>query len=252
MSTADSWRQYLTEDRKLQPSHRRHVFQYKDYIIKIALEPDESDYMGQFHDTRRTLLADENEIKELELVRKYTTIPLPEVIDHGEGFSVFKRIEGEDLESAWRKLSPEQLKKIILEIQGYIRQLWNIPNPFSKEFVVGTLCSSHELLKYEKSSEERSNGPFKTLEEYRKNVKLLWDREPHFSDHAKSVFDHMDWFQCNVILSKDYSCVAGIIDWEYAGFIPDPRDMHISDLPIEEWHFPEWAGIFDGLEEPTW
>ena|SRR5579862_8220806 len=153
----------------------------------------------QFHDTRRTLFADENEIKALELVRKYTTIPLLEVIDHGKGLTIFKKIEGEDLESAWKKLSPEQLNKIISEIQGYIQQLWTIPNPFCGEFVVGTLCSTHRLLKYEKSNQKRSNGPFKALDEYRQNVKLLWERELHFSDHIKCVFDHMDSFQCNVI-----------------------------------------------------
>src|SRR5579859_6058206 len=114
----------------------------------MALRPDEADYLGQFHDTRRTLLANENEIKALELVRKYTSIPLPEVIDHGE-----------DLESAWKKLSPEQLNKIISKIQGYIQQLWTIPNPFCDEFIVGTLCFTHEQL-----NQKRSNGPFKTLD----------------------------------------------------------------------------------------
>jgi len=113
----------------------------------------------QFHDTRRTLFADENEIKALELVRKYTTIPLLEVIDHGKGLTVFKKIEGEDLESAWKKLSPEQLNKIISKIQGYIQQLWTIPNPFCDEFIVGTLCFTHEQL-----NQKRSNGPFKTLD----------------------------------------------------------------------------------------
>jgi len=234
MSTVNDWRQYLTEERKLQPSHRRHVFHYKDYIIKLALRPDEPDYMGQFHDTRRTLLSDENEIKSLELVRKYTTIPLPEVVDHGLGFVVFKRIQGEDLESAWSKLSPEQLNNIISEIRGYIRQLWEIPNPFSDQFVVGSLCSTHELLKYERSAPPRSKGPFKTLEEYRKNVKALWEREPHFANNVKPVFDHMDWFQCNVILTSDLNSVAGIIDWEYAAFIPDPKNMHVGDLTIGE------------------
>jgi len=187
MSTVNDWRQYLTEERKLQPSHRRHVFHYKGYIIKIALRPDEPDYMSQFHDTGRTLLSDENEIKSLELVRKYTTIPLPEIVDHGPGFVVFKRIQGEDLESVWSKLSPGQLKNIISVIRGYIRQLWEIPNPFSDQFVVGSLCSTHELLKYERSAAPRSNGPFKTLEEYRKNVKALWEREPHFAVNVKPV-----------------------------------------------------------------
>ena len=82
MITADYWYQYFTEDRKLQLFHRHHIFQYKNYIIKMALQPNETDYMGQFHNTRRTLLADENEIKALKLVRKYTTILLPEVIDY--------------------------------------------------------------------------------------------------------------------------------------------------------------------------
>lgn len=76
------------------------------------------------------------------------------------------------MESAWRKLSSEQLKHIISEIREYIRQLWEIPNSCSDEFVVGSLCSTHELLKYERSAPPRSNGPFKTLEDYRRMSRL--------------------------------------------------------------------------------
>jgi len=40
----------------------------------------------------------------------------------------------------------------------------------------------------------------------------------------------MDWYQSNIILHPNLDKIAAIIDWEYAGFTPDPRDMHIGDL----------------------
>ena len=58
----------------------------------------------------------------------------------------------------------------------------------------------------------------------------------------------MDWFQSNIILHPNLDGIAGIIDWEYAGFIPDPRGMHVGDIPVEE--YGKWDGIFDGLEMP--
>src|SRR5438046_2590743 len=102
---ASEWRQFITDERKMQPSHRRHVFRYDDYIVKVALEADEPDYMGNFHDPRRTALADENVLRAIDLVQKNTTIPVPEIVDSGPGFTVFKRIDGVDLESAWSRLS---------------------------------------------------------------------------------------------------------------------------------------------------
>jgi aminoglycoside phosphotransferase (APT) family kinase protein len=247
---AQAWRRLLAEDRKLQPSHRRHVFRYNDYIVKVPLEPDEPDYVGQFHDPLRTALADENVLKSIDLVKEWTRIPVPEVVSSGPGFTVFKRIEGEDLETVWNRLSTRQLDNIKIQLKECIRQLWKIPNPFP-EFAVGSLCSTHALLRVEQSAGDAFHGPFKTTEDYRNCVKTLFDREPKFPTHAKPVFDHMDWYQCNIILTPNLDSIAGIIDWEYAGFIPDPKDMHLGDIPISEWNFPEWADIFDGLEQPT-
>ena len=249
--TASDWRRCMPKGHKLQPSHRRHVFRYRDYVVKLALEADEPDYMGQLHDVQRTALADENEVQSHTLLKRHTTIPIPEIIDAGPGFTVMKYIEGVDLETAWSRLHLNQLNHIKLELQGYIRQLCQIPNPFP-EYAVCSLCSTHELLRYERSALNTFTGPFKTTEDYRNNVKRLFDREPRFPPHAKPVFDHMDWYQCNIILTPNLDSIAGIIDWEYAGFIPDPKDMHIADIPIEEWNFPEWAYIFDGIDQPTW
>src|SRR5208282_6719862 len=100
---------FITEDRKLQPSHRRHVFRYNDYIVKVALEADEPDFMGEFHDPQRTALADENVVRSHELIKTYTTVPVPEIVTTGPGFTIFKHIEGEDLERAWNRLSSNQL-----------------------------------------------------------------------------------------------------------------------------------------------
>lgn len=243
------WSKELAGSRELQPSHRRHVRATDKYVFRITLKAGETDYFGNKHDPAFTRLLDENFMLATKLVQEYTTVPVPRVAHYDPQMTVLELVEGEDLDVAWSRVSARQLTGIKLELREYIKQLWTIPNLAADNFAVGTLCNTHEIL----FSNDRTypyQGPFKTTEEYRHHVPGLFRRTPHFETDASPVFDHMDWFQSNIILHPNMDKIAAIIDWEYAGFIPDPRDMHVADVPILEWGRPEWADIFDGLDQP--
>lgn len=206
---------------------------------------DERDYFGNTHDLHFTRLCDENLIYATRLVREHTTIPVPKIVEYTQEMSVLDRVEGIDLEQAQDHLSSRQLEGINLQLREYITQLWTIPPPTN--LVVGGLSTTGELL-FTPNRTYPHRGPFKTVAEYRPHYKALWDLEPRFGDNAKTVFDHMDWCQSNIIIHPNLDGVAGIIDWEYAGFIPDPRDMHVRDDPVEEWG--RFGDLFEGLEMP--
>jgi Phosphotransferase enzyme family len=240
------------ESNKLHPSLRRHIHRVGDHVVKIPLKPGETDLYNNTHDPLLTGLLDENAIEATRLVQQHTAIPIPKLVHEGEGFTVWEYIDGIAMDTAWKKLSEKQIDSIKIQLRGFIAQLWTIHHPFASKFAVGTLCSTHELLNdpflpNAKRDFYVHNGPFKTIEEYRGNVKLLYGRVPRFSTEARLLFDHMDWHPSNIILSHNLDSVAGIIDWEKAGFIPDPQDMYEGDDPIEEWGRPQLADLFRGV-----
>ena len=243
------WAHEIATARELQPSHRRRVLATNNCVLRIALKPGERDHYGNTHDPQFTRLLDENLVLATEVVRKWTTVPVPQVIHYDTEITVLKVIKGVDLDAAWSRVSKRQLDGIKHELRGYIEQLWRIPNLSSEDFTIGTLCRTHEIL-FSSNREYPHQGPFKTTKEYRSHVPGLFGRTPRFPEDAQPVFDHMDWYQSNIILHPNLDGIAGIIDWEYAGYIPDPGELHRGDVPTEDWGRPEWADIFDGLEQP--
>ena len=62
------------------------------------------------------------------------------------------------------------------------------------------------------------------------------------------IFDHMDWHLSNILLYPNLDAVAGVIDWEKVGFIPDPQDMYEGDKLPSEWSRLQLADLFYGIE----
>jgi Phosphotransferase enzyme family len=241
------------ESNKLHPTLRRHIHRVGDHVIKIPLKLGETDLYNNTHDPRLTAVLDENAIAATRLVERYTSIPVPKIVHEGEVFTVWEYIDGIPMDMAWKKLSGKQIESIKLQLRGFIAQLWTIQHPSPSKFAVGTLCSTHELLNdpflpNTKRDFYSHNGPFKSIEEYKSNVELLYGRVPRFSTDAKLLFDHMDWHPSNVILHHNLDTVAAVIDWERAGFIPDPQEMYEGDDPIEEWGRPQLADLFRGIQ----
>jgi hypothetical protein len=241
-----------TESNKLHPSLRRHIYNVGRHVIRIPLKHDEPDFYGNSHNPQLTQLNDENAIAATRLIERFTSIPVPKVIHEGEAFTVWEYVDGVAMDTAWEKMSSQQIESIKIQLRSFITQLWTIPHPSPSEFAVGTLCSTHELLNdpflpnTERNFYSR-NGPFRTTDDYRQNVEFLYGRVPRFSTEANVVFDHMDWHPSNILLHPNLDAVAAVIDWEKAGFIPDPQDMYEGDEPILEWGRPELADLFHGI-----
>ena len=235
------WLALCTNENKLQISLRRHIHHIEDYIVKIDLAADELDAYGDVNDPRVTGLMSENAKAATELVMKNTSIPVPVFIEDGyiggsgtrRYFSVWEYIDGLSLETEWKGLSTDTKERIMGQLHGYALQLKGISNPFNDRFAVGTLCSTHELLNDPNIPGRQrafwsNNGPFTTVEEFKEKVDILYGREPTFSANTPSVFDHMDWFMCNVLIDHSRENVIGVLDWEKAGFIPDPEGSFLA------------------------
>ena len=69
---------------------------------------------------------------------------------------------------------------------------------------------------------------------------------PSFLPTLPQHFDHMDWFTCNVLIDHKRENVVAIIDWEKAGFIPDPKENFLAeeDESVKARFYP-WLTLFD-------
>ena len=65
---------------------------------------------------------------------------------------------------------------------------------------------------------------------------------------VRPVFDHLDWTPSNIIVYPNGDRVAGIIDWEYATFIPDPEDYFLRGL-TEDQLKEDWWGLFNWISD---
>jgi hypothetical protein len=64
---------------------------------------------------------------------------------------------------------------------------------------------------------------------------------------AKPVFDLLDWSRSNIIMHPNGDHAAGIIDWEYAAFIPDPEAYFLQR--VTEKQDDDWWGLFRGVAD---
>ena len=257
--SAAEWFALCKEDNKLQVSLRRHIHRVDSYVVKIDLLATDPDVYGDYNDPRITRLLSENAKAATALVSKHTSIPVPQFVEDGvycdkDGvaryYSVWGYIEGVLLEDIWISLSTEKKQGLLQQLRDFIVQLKRVPNPYSQKFAVGTLCSTGELLNDPGNPEKggsfwRHNGPFKTVEDYRDAVKELYSYEPSFTPKSPATFDHMDWFTCNVLVDGNAEQIVGLLDWEKAGFIPDPRDNFLRGAAPEVKQRNVWLTLFD-------
>ncbi|KAI0860633.1 kinase-like protein [Xylaria cubensis] len=181
-----------------------------------------------------------NEEAALCIVRKYTTIPVPEVYE-GEyttgvdglpwGQIWMERLQGSPLDKVWDTLEDSAKERICNELWGFVKQLREkIPKPSSlqhlyqcgadgsscKDVLLEDLRSPAEPLLSDDSVRSRINERYLHFNggSYGEN---LMDYLPH-SD--RSVFTHADLAPRNVLVD-DCGNITGLVDWEFAGWYPD-------------------------------
>jgi len=278
-------RSVCTEENKLVPSIVRHVHRVEDKVIRIIMSPSEPNIFGKVNLNQRVRrLCEENYIRASDLVNTHvldTAIKVPRLIAReDEDVTVWEYIDGCPLDQLWNKLTVRQREGLKLQLREFIIRLWKIPSP--TEFAVGTLCSTHELLcdNFHPHHPEYAhmfwtkNGPYTTVEDYKSTAaNLFYSYEPTFpvrepvdsaltSRYVYSIseglatvrpaFDHLDWSKSNIIVHPNGDYVAGVVDWEYAAFIPDPEDYFLQNVPAECRKNEDWWSLFDGAAVMYW
>ena len=67
------------------PPFDRYVYMLEGHVVKKSLKPGELGFDGYQPDTSTISQRDENELRTLEVVRRYTNIPVPKLIYQGNG-----------------------------------------------------------------------------------------------------------------------------------------------------------------------
>lgn len=174
-----------------------------------------------------------NEATALQLVEKHTKdVPAPKLIDHvtlpdGTGFILMTTVPGDRLDRVLFRMTYEERRALGRDLGSCITQLRRIPNEnnCSKHLITNTYGGSA----YDHRFEDHEAGPFdspaalamyltgqSTAAKARECYKAM---APMFDKTHAVYFTHSDLHHSNI-----YVCggrLAGIVDWEYAGFKPE-------------------------------
>ncbi|KAF7793920.1 hypothetical protein EIP86_005042 [Pleurotus ostreatoroseus] len=191
----------------------------------------------------------------MDYIARHTTIPVPRVHDvftwAGRTYIAMDYIKGSTLRSVWPRLNQEERIASIRQLQGYIEQLRNLqpPNTHRVQAVDGNPCYDSRM--------RGEYGPYDTIDAFNEawGHKFVPDKHPEHQEAFKKVagrpwkimLAHGDLGPHN-ILWRDGKIVA-IIDWEFAGWLPEYWDYVQSwkaifpNLDGQEW----WRMLWDGI-----
>ncbi|KDQ08646.1 hypothetical protein BOTBODRAFT_563237 [Botryobasidium botryosum FD-172 SS1] len=165
----------------------------------------------------------------MKFVAESTTIPIPRVLDmftiRGRLFMVMEYIDAPSLDRVWHTLSATEKRSVLLQLQGYLRQLRSLrpPHPGIVEAADGTGC-------LDKRQQGEPFGPFTVDEfhtflghDYLHQKKDLYPQfQADFERCAGRTYDthftHGDLAPRNILVRN--GSIVGIIDWECAGWFP--------------------------------
>ncbi|KAI0161246.1 hypothetical protein GGR57DRAFT_351955 [Xylariaceae sp. FL1272] len=177
-----------------------------------------------------------NEYAALQLVRQYTSIPVPNPLDvvlseqedelspsSADAWLLISRLPGVPLSRCQDTLSEKDRRQIISQLQDYVTQLRCIPNRVNKDYPI---CNSQggPVLDH-RIGGATPVGPFADEASFSQMLR--------FSDESSRrghdiVFTHADLNPRNILVdevtNKDGSThyeVTGIVDWETAGYYPE-------------------------------
>jgi aminoglycoside phosphotransferase (APT) family kinase protein len=191
---------------------------------------------GLYLKCARDLDSLRNEVNALRMVRQYTSVPVPKPLDfvtaptptqdgpaEGEGYLLMSRIPGVPLSRCHEVLSDKDAAHIEAQMQDHITQLRAIPQPTGTSYAIydtlGGSCRDPRL------RDGEPVGPFADEAEF--NQLLREPDDPARSGH-RIFFTHADLNPRNIIVDRtarrDGSLgwqVAGIVDWEMAGYYPE-------------------------------
>ncbi|KAL3468144.1 kinase-like domain-containing protein [Aspergillus heterothallicus] len=167
--------------------------------------------------------SQQNEAMALLLIEKHTSVPAPLYIDDykdGENTVLIStRIPGQTLENIFHRLSHAEREQLSQDLKEAIHQLRRIPNRSQYRF-----ANTLGLALYDNRT--GLFGPFRTLAEFNRhfiaeygNAEFMRKFASIHSRPHRPFFSHADLCPSNIITSQGR--LAGIVDWESAGFYPE-------------------------------
>lgn len=183
-----------------------------------------------------------SEAAAMRFVAERTSIPVPTVYDayekDGNGYIFMSRIEGMPLGAVWSTMHEQDQVSILDQLMNHMKELRQITGTFYGA-LWSSACEDVVFKHFPFTHQDLTYGPYHTRSEYNSGlVEALRNSRPdrvlNQSDELlasklqscideRKVFSHGDIHPRNIIVSN--SCrIAGIIDWEVAGFSIPGRD----------------------------
>lgn len=178
-------------------------------------------------------------------IAKNTSIPVPKVycsfVHKNRAYLAMERIRGNDLPTAWKRLSKESRQKVFDQLQKMVREMRSLkppPGTGVESCVGGSLRDSRNPRSCPRF------GPFTTIQHFhlwlRENLQLsqvgdqpdMQDVRDMIATQDQSwpppVFTHGDLSPFNILLRGDR--IISLIDWEFSGWYPliGSTHLHIS------------------------
>lgn len=199
------------------------------------------------------------EARTLDFIASNTTIPVPRVKDTfwvGQiAYIAMQFVEGVHLDRAWKTMSSQQRKDVLVQLKGYMEQLRALvpPHPGVTESVDGTRVEDPWLGRM---------GPFESIAAFEVNLGLAYVRanrlpEDVYDDYEEAIetcyartlkgeyitkFTHCDLAPRNILVDPKTCRIVSIIDWESGGWYPEYWEYTQAYMCNQMQ--PEWSEIF--------
>lgn len=181
--------------------------------------------------TRRESLVNENAT--LELVRRHTNVPVPRALDlisdSSDIYLLTTRISGYKLGWCIDTMSDEDTATLVHDLRRHIIALRAIPRPPGWKHAISNAvdgpCFDYRInaaLDYDEDRGEVA-GPFLSEDDFNDTLRCGALPEVVHRGGRKMVFTHGDLNLKNVLIDG-HGRLAGIVDWENAGWFPEYWD----------------------------
>ncbi|KAK3297498.1 kinase-like domain-containing protein [Chaetomium fimeti] len=209
-------------------------------------------YLKVVHSTRRESLV--NEYATLGLLRRYTNVPVPRALDvvsdSSYTYLLTTQVPGHRLDLCIDTMSDEDTATLVSELRRHMTALRAVPRPRGRRHIISNATDG-------RCFDDRINaalnddqvwgefvGPF--LSENAFNNTLRCGALPEVVQRSghKVVFTHGDLNPSNILVDE-HGGLAGIVDWESAGWLPEYWD-YTKAYYATRFH-QRWLRMVDGV-----
>lgn len=201
-----------------------------------------------------------------KFVAENTFIPVPKIycsfVYKNRAYIVIERIQGDELPTAWKKLSEGSRRKVFDQLKRMLRNLRALEPPSGTRV---ESCTGGSLRDSRIPRSCPRFGSFRTIQEF--HLWLREDLQPSKVEGRENdqdwqdirdmavkqdgpwpppVFTHADLSPFNILIRGDQ--VVGIIDWELSGWYPNYWEY--TSAWLSSVTRTEWQGSIDKFLDP--